>query len=55
MLISNAIVCDINGERELDVRVENGIVVEMGKNLNDSDIVDAKGALSASFASRYKR
>jgi len=44
MLISNAVVCDINGERELDVRVENGIVVEMGENLSDSEIIDAKGA-----------
>jgi dihydroorotase len=43
MLISNAIVCDINGERNVDVRVENGIVTEMGKNLSDSEVIDAKG------------
>jgi len=44
MVISNAIVCDVNGERELDVRIENGVVVELGKNLSDETIVDAKGA-----------
>jgi len=44
MLISNAIVCDINGERNVDVRVENGIVTEIGKNLSDSEVIDAKGA-----------
>ena len=43
MLISNAIVCDINGERNVDVRVENGMVTEIGKNLSDSEVIDAKG------------
>ena len=44
MLISNVVVCDINGQREIDVRVENGIVTEMGKSLSDPDTIDAKGA-----------
>ena len=43
MLISNAIVCDVNGEREVDVRVENGFVVEIGTNLKDEELLDAKG------------
>ncbi len=44
MLISNTIVCDVNGEREVDVRIEDGIVIEIGQNLTDSEIIDAKGA-----------
>ncbi len=44
MLISNAIVCDINGERRVDVKVENGIITEMGENLSDAEVIDAKGA-----------
>jgi len=44
MLISNAIVCDTSGEREVDVRVQDGVVVEIGKNLTDDEVVDAKGA-----------
>ena len=44
MLISNAIVCDINGERRVDVKVENGVITEIGKNLSDAEIIDAKGA-----------
>ena len=44
MLISNAVVCDVNGEREVDVKVENGIVVAIGKDLSDDEVIDAKGA-----------
>ena len=44
MLISNAIVCDVNGEREVDVKIENGIITAIGKNLSDNDVIDAKGA-----------
>lgn len=44
MLISNAIVCDINGERKVDVRVERGIIVEIGTELICGDVVDAQGA-----------
>ena len=44
MLISNAVVCDVNGEREVDVRVENGFIVEIGTNLKDEESLDAKGA-----------
>ena len=44
MLISNAVVCDVNGEREVDVRIEDGIIVEIGENLSDVETLDAKGA-----------
>ena len=44
MLISNAIVCDINGERRVDVKIENGVVTEMGENLSDNEVIDAKSA-----------
>ena len=44
MLISNAVVCDVNGEREVDVKVENGVVVAIGKGLSDNEVIDAKGA-----------
>ena len=43
MVIKNAIVCDIKGERKLDVRIENSIITEIGSHLNDSETIDAKG------------
>jgi dihydroorotase len=44
MLISNARVCDVNGEREVDVKIENGVVVAIGSGLSDAETIDAKGA-----------
>jgi len=44
MLIANARICDINGEKNADVRVENGLIVEIGSNLKDANSIDAKGA-----------
>ncbi|MDB2562263.1 amidohydrolase family protein [Sulfurimonas sp.] len=44
MIIKNAIVCDVNGERKIDVRIENNIVTEIASNLSGGEIVDAKGA-----------
>ena len=45
MLITNAKVCDITGKRDVDVRIENGIIVEIGANLiSDAEVIDAKGA-----------
>jgi len=38
------VVCDVNGERKEDIRVENGIIVELGENLTDNEVIDAKGA-----------
>ena len=44
MVISNVIVCDANGERDLDVRIDNGKITEIGKSLKDEESVDGKGA-----------
>jgi len=44
MVISNAIICDVNGERKEDIRIEDNIIVEIGANLKDSNTVDANGA-----------
>ena len=44
MLITNAVVCDVNGERRVDVEIENGVVVAIGKGLQSSEVLDAKGA-----------
>lgn len=44
MVISNAVVCDINGEKQADVRIENGVITEIGTDLKGAEIIDAKGA-----------
>ncbi|MEA3331173.1 MAG: amidohydrolase family protein [Campylobacterota bacterium] len=44
MVILNAIICDVNGEKNADVRIEDGIISEIGSGLSDIEIVDAKGA-----------
>ena len=44
MLIKNAIVCDKDTEKKVDVRLENGVIVEMGVGLEGDDILDAKGS-----------
>ncbi len=44
MVISNAIICDINGEKEADIRIEDGVITEIGKHLSDSETIDARGA-----------
>jgi len=43
MVIANAIVCDVHGQRRTDVRVENGIVTEMGDDLVDEVTFDGGG------------
>ena len=43
MVISNGVICDVNGEKKADIRIENGVVVEIGNNLEDDTIIDAKG------------
>lgn len=43
MVISKAIICDVNTEKEADIKIEEGIITEIGSNLSDSEIVDAKG------------
>ena len=44
MVISNAIICDINGEREADIRIEDGLITEIGDFLSDPEIINANGA-----------
>ncbi len=44
MVIVNAIVCDVNSEKVADIRIENGVISEIGDNLQDSEIIDANGA-----------
>ncbi len=44
MLISNAVVCDVNGERNVDVQIQDGVIVAIGENLQDENVIDAKGA-----------
>ena len=44
MLITNAIVCDVNGERKEDVLIEGGKITAMGKGLESDEVIDAKGA-----------
>ncbi len=44
MIIRNAIVCDVDGERSVDVRIQDGVITEIGLLLKDEDILDAKGA-----------
>jgi len=44
MVITNAIICDVNGERKEDIRIEDGKISEIGTNLSADKIVDAKGA-----------
>ena len=44
MVISNAIICDRNGEKKADIRIEDGTITEIGSGLKDSEILDAKGS-----------
>jgi len=44
MVISNAVICDINGEKKADIRIEDGIVKEIGSSLSASEIIDANGS-----------
>jgi len=43
MVIKNATVCDIHGERVTDVRIEEGVVTEMASSLSCSETIDASG------------
>lgn len=44
MLITNAVVCDVNGERREDVLIEEGTIVAVGEGLTSEVVIDAKGA-----------
>ncbi|MDQ7069071.1 MAG: hypothetical protein Q9M40_14515 [Sulfurimonas sp.] len=53
MIIKNAIVCDADGERDVDVRVEDGIVTEIGSSLVGENITDAARCLPYPLANRH--
>ncbi len=44
MLITNAVVCDVNGERREDVLIEDGTIIAVGEGLTSDVVIDAKGA-----------
>ncbi len=44
MIVSNALICDVNGEYAADIRIDDGVITEIGSDLSGSDIIDAKGA-----------
>jgi len=39
MIIQNATVCDIHGEYNADVKIEKGVIKEIGNNLSDDEII----------------
>jgi dihydroorotase len=43
MLIYNAIICDTDGNRREDVRIENGVITQIGSNLTDDECIDGEG------------
>ena len=40
-VIKNATLCDIKGQRELDVRVYDGVICEIGEDLSSKQEIDA--------------
>ena len=44
MIISNAMVCDVNGEYKSDIRIEDGVITELGSSLEGGEVTDANGA-----------
>jgi len=44
MIIKNAIICDMYGEKQLDIALQEGVVTEIGENLQGDEIFDAKGS-----------
>lgn len=43
MIISGAIICDINGERHVDIQIEENQVIQIGQNLSGDEVVSANG------------
>jgi dihydroorotase len=43
MIISGAVICDINGERRADLRIEEGIITHIGEHLSGAEAIDASG------------
>ncbi|MDD2829273.1 MAG: amidohydrolase family protein [Sulfuricurvum sp.] len=43
MVITNALICDAHSEIKSDVRIENGVIVEIGQSLHDDVMIDGSG------------
>lgn len=43
MVIKNAMVCDIDSQRELDICIEDGIITQIGSDLDGDEVIDANG------------
>lgn len=43
MVISDVIICDARGERKGDVRIEAGIITQIGDNLSDAEMITGNG------------
>lgn len=43
MVIKNALICDITGEKKADIFIDGGVVKDIGTNLSDSKVIDAEG------------
>lgn len=43
MVIANALICDADSQRKGDVRIQNGVIVEIGHSLSDEEMIDASG------------
>jgi len=43
MVIANALICDANSQRQGDVRIQNGVIVEIGHSLTVDEMIDGSG------------
>ncbi|MGD9654244.1 MAG: amidohydrolase family protein [Sulfuricurvum sp.] len=43
MIISGATICDADGERRYDVRIEAGVITQIGTDLQGNEVIDASG------------
>ncbi|MDP3464268.1 MAG: dihydroorotase [Sulfuricurvum sp.] len=43
MVIANAFICDAHSQRVGDVKIHNGVIVEIGESLTDDEIIDGSG------------
>jgi dihydroorotase len=43
MVIANALICDADTEFTGDVRIQDGVIVEIGESLHDDEIIDGSG------------
>lgn len=44
MVVKNVVLCDINGQKKSDIKIVDGLIVEIAENLSDTKIIDANGA-----------